>query len=272
MKHQKSTKNSEHTLIIGASSPIAKAAIEGFVSRYDKVSLVGRTEPSLAYLPKGADVQFYPFDLESISAIPELYEKITREKPLTRLCFFQRFRGTSDDWEGEFNVSIRATAVFIDSFGKDRPWDPTGRSIVIVSSPADSAIVLEQPLSYHVAKAGLSQMVKYYAFKLGKQGISVNGVKPNMVFKERAREFYGQNPELVSLLNEVVLLGRMGLPSDIANAVIFLSSIHSSYISGQILSVDGGLSVHESASLSRLAASLFNEKLIDQRWEKNRNV
>jgi NAD(P)-dependent dehydrogenase (short-subunit alcohol dehydrogenase family) len=138
-----------------------------------------------------------------------------------------------------------------------------------VSSPADSAIVLEQPLSYHVGKAGISQMVRYYAVKLGKQGINVNGVKPNMVFKERAREYYEQNPDLIALLNEVVPLGRMGLPSDIAEAVVFLSSNKSSYITGQILSVDGGLSVHESASLSRLAASLFNEKLIDQRWKKS---
>ena len=269
MDQQTHTNISEHTLVIGASSPIAAAAIEGFVSRKDKVSLVGRSEPSLSYLPEGADVQFYPFDLESVSAITDLYEQITRDgKPLTRLCFFQRFRGTGNDWEGEFNVSIRATEQFIESFAKDKCGDHTNRSIVIVSSPADSAIVLEQPLSYHVGKAGLSQMVRYYAGKLGKQGVSVNGVKPNMVFKERAREFYGQNPELVSLLNEVVPLGRMGLPSDIANAVIFLSSIQSSYISGQILSVDGGLSVHESASLSRLAASLFNKNLIDRRWKK----
>ena len=269
MDQEKQKNISEHTLVIGASSPIAAAAIEGFVSRNDKVSLVGRTEPSLSYLPKGSDVQFYPFDLESVSAIPELYEQITRDKPLTRLCFFQRFRGNGDDWEGEFNVSIRATERFIESFAKDKRGDQTGRSIVIVSSPADSAIVLEQPLSYHVGKAGLSQMIRYFAGKLGKQGITVNGVKPNMVFKERAREFYEQNPELVSLLNEVVPLGRMGVPSDIAEAVIFLSSARSSYISGQILSVDGGLSVHENASLARLSASLFCEKLVDSRWKKS---
>ena len=268
MDQKKHTNISEHTLIIGASSPIAAAGIERFVSRNDRVSLIGRTDPSLSYLPEGADVQFYPFDLESVSAIPALYEQITWDKPLTRLCFFQRFRGTGDDWEGEFNVSIRATEQFIESFANDKRGDHTGRSIVIVSSPADSAIVLEQPLSYHVGKAGLSQMIRYYAGKLGNQGITVNGVKPNMVFKERAREFYEQNPDLVSLLNEVVPLGRMGLPSDIAEAVIFLSSAKSSYISGQILSVDGGLSVHENASLARLSASLFCEKLVDSRWKK----
>jgi NAD(P)-dependent dehydrogenase (short-subunit alcohol dehydrogenase family) len=182
--------------------------------------------------------------------------------------FFQRFRGTGDDWRGEFNVSLRATEKFINEFVKNVPADYRDRSIVIVSSQADASIVLEQSLSYHVGKAGLSQMVRYYACKLGKQRIRVNGIKPNIVFKERAREFYEQNPELVSLFNEVVPLGRMGLPTDIADAVLFLSSEKSSYISGQVITVDGGLSVLENASLSRLAASLFNKKLIDPRWNK----
>jgi len=89
------------------------------------------------------------------------------------------------------------------------------------------------------------------------------------VLKPRAQQFYDQNPDLVRLFNRVTPLGRMGRPSDISNAVLFLSSDLASYITGQILSVDGGLSLHESASLARLAASIFNSDMEDPRWKSN---
>lgn len=260
----------EHTLIIGAGSPIAAAAIELFSARKDKVSLVGRNRPVSDIVDADSNIRFYSFDLERVTDIPLLYKDIisTAALPVTRICFFQRFRGNGDDWQGEINVSLLATERFIEEFASDGAAAGMDRSIVIVSSPADSDIVLEQPLSYHVGKAGLSQMVKYFACKLGKMKIRVNGIKPAIVFKERAREFYEQNDELVSLFIETIPLGRMGLPADIGNAALFFCSEQSSYISGQLLSIDGGLSVHENASLARLAASLFNKKLIDQRWNK----
>ncbi|OGT24909.1 MAG: hypothetical protein A3K00_08320 [Gallionellales bacterium RIFOXYD2_FULL_52_7] len=137
---------------------------------------------------------------------------------------------------------------------------------MIVSSPADSSVVMEQSAAYHAVKAGLSQMVRYYAVALGSHGIRVNGIKPAIVIKPRAQAFYDQNPELVTLFNRVTPLGRMGRPVDIANAALFLSSDQASFVTGQILGVDGGLSLHESASLARLAASIFNPDLEDHRW------
>lgn len=260
----------EHTLIIGAGSPIAVAAIELFSARKDTISLVGRTKPVSEIVDGDPSIRFYSFDLENTSNIPALYKEIEDKAsvPVTRICFFQRFRGDGDDWQGEINVSLIATEKFIEELALATNVEGRDRSVVIVSSPADSDIVLEQPLSYHVGKAGLSQMVKYFACKLGKVNIRVNGIKPAIVYKERAREFYAQNEELVSLFEETIPLGRMGLPSDVGNAAIFFCSEQSSYISGQLLSIDGGLSVHENASLARLAASLFNKKLIDERWIK----
>ena len=87
------------------------------------------------------------------------------------------------------------------------------------------------------------------------------------MLKPRAKDFYDQNPDLVTLFNRITPIGRMGLPSDIANSVVFMSSKLASYITGQILAIDGGLSAHENASLSRLASSVFKSDLKDPRWE-----
>lgn len=261
----------EHVIIVGATSPLAVEAARAFLARGDKVSLVSRNgKQDFESLNLGEGAAAYSFDLAELDGIPALFDEMAEiGGPVARICFFQRYRdGADNPWDGEYAISLRATSRFIEHFHK-RPSAITDRSVVVVSSPADSGVVLEQSAAYHAVKAGLSQMVRYYAVALGNAGIRVNGVKPAIVLKPRARQFYDQNPDLVTLFKRVTPLGRMGLPSDIANAVLFLSSDQASFVTGQILGVDGGLSLHESASLARLASSVFNRDLEDPRWKSN---
>lgn len=259
----------EHVIIVGATSPLASEATSAFLARGDRVSLINRcgltdSDTTDSSIKSAA----YSFDLNNLADIPNLFLKILEENgPVTRICFFQRYRdGADNPWDGEFAVSLRATSRFIEEFNA-QPSIEHDRSVVIISSPADANVVLEQSAAYHAVKAGLSQMVRYYAVALGENRIRVNGIKPAIVLKPRAQQFYDQNPDLVTLFNRVTPLGRMGRPSDIANAVLFLSSDLASYITGQILGVDGGLSLHESASLARLASSVFNTNMADPRWK-----
>lgn len=259
----------EHVIVVGATSPLATEAAAAFLARGDRVSLISRSgtvAPDTSDL--GSNSSTYSFDLNNFAAIPGLFKRIIEEGgPVTRICFFQRYReGAENPWDGEYAVSLRATSMFIEQF-KEQPSIDSDRSIVVISSPADSGVVLEQSASYHAIKAGLSQLVRYYALTLGNLRIRVNGIKPAIVLKPRAQEFYDQNPDLVKLWNSVTPLGRMGRPSDIANAVLFLNSEMASFITGQILSVDGGISIHESTSLARLASSIFNRDLEDPRWK-----
>lgn len=259
----------EHVIIVGATSPLATEAARAFISRGDRVSLVCRNGADEA-LNLGEHASAFAFDLGNLDGIPELFERITKSGgPVARLCFYQRYRGGADNpWDGEYAVSLRATSRIIEQFSL-QPQSSRDRSVVVISSPADEGVVMEQSAAYHAVKAGLSQMVRYYAVALGEVGIRVNGVKPAIVLKPRAQAFYDQNPDLVTLFKRVTPLGRMGLPSDIANAVLFLNSDQASFVTGQILSVDGGLSLHESASLARLAGSIFNRDLEDPRWHSN---
>ncbi len=260
----------EHVIIVGASSPLATEAARAFISRGDRVSLVCRNGADEA-LNLGEHATAFPYDLAHLDGIAALFDRIVATNgPATRICFFQRYRGGADNpWDGEYAVSLRATSRIIECFAA-QPQENRDRSVVVISSPADAGIVMEQSAAYHAVKAGLSQMVRYYAVALGEACIRVNGVKPAIVLKPRAKAFYDQNPDLVTLFRRVTPLGRMGLPSDIANAVLFLNSDQASFVTGQILSVDGGLSLHESASLARLAGSIFNRDLEDQRWTSNR--
>ena len=74
-------------------------------------------------------------------------------------------------------------------------------------------------------------------------GIRVNSVAPGIVKTERFAELYEQSGEKIDARIQRIALGRLGTPEDVANACSFLASDRASYISGQILGVDGCASI-----------------------------
>jgi NAD(P)-dependent dehydrogenase (short-subunit alcohol dehydrogenase family) len=96
--------------------------------------------------------------------------------------------------------------------------------------------------AYGVSKAGLMQLTRAIATQHGVDGIRCNAVCPGFISSEDPnREGAAQHSQE---LLEHNLIGRLGLPTDIANAVVFLASERSAFMTGQIVVVDGGASVH----------------------------
>lgn len=98
------------------------------------------------------------------------------------------------------------------------------------------------PIEYGVAKAGLEQMVRYLAVYWAPKNIRVNAVCPGPFSNKDLKE-YAENPEFKNFekrLAEKVPLGRIGRKEEVTGPVIFLASDEASYVTGQILVVDGG--------------------------------
>jgi 3-oxoacyl-[acyl-carrier protein] reductase len=92
--------------------------------------------------------------------------------------------------------------------------------------------------NYVATKSGIIGMTKVWARELGRKGINVNAVAPGFI----ATEMVETVPEkVIELLKEKTPLGKLGDPEDIANAYLFLVSDEAKYITGTVLSVDGGL-------------------------------
>ena len=127
-------------------------------------------------------------------------------------------------------------------------------SIVLVSSAASTVIAAEQSAGYHVAKAGLNQLARYYAVVLGAKGIRVNVVAPGTVLKPENQAFYLQNKKLQRLFRKTIPLGRMGTAAEIAEVIAFLSGPRASFVTGQTLLVDGGVNLLSTETLARTLA------------------
>ena len=94
------------------------------------------------------------------------------------------------------------------------------------------------PIEYGAGKAAIAQMVRYLAAHYGPQGIRVNAVAPGAFPSDRVQS---QNPEFVGRLARKAMLGRIGRREETVGPVLFLASRASSFVTGQVLSVDGGI-------------------------------
>ena len=130
------------------------------------------------------------------------------------------------------------------------------RAKLLLKALVERYIADGQPVGYHVAKAGLHQLANYYAVTLGPKGIRVNCVAPSTFQKRENEGFYGSQAELVDLFRRTIPLGRMGTALDVANVIAFLCGPQSSFVTGQRIAVDGGVSLLAQESLSRRIAGL----------------
>jgi NAD(P)-dependent dehydrogenase (short-subunit alcohol dehydrogenase family) len=96
--------------------------------------------------------------------------------------------------------------------------------------------------AYGVSKAGVDGLTRYVATQYGKRGIRCNAIAPGVIETPALRQ--NVPPEQVALFERHHLTPRLGTPEDVANAVVFLASDDAAFITGQIISVDGGLLAH----------------------------
>lgn len=149
---------------------------------------------------------------------------------------------TDDDWDTVMNVHLKGT--FYASRAAQRFMVPQ-RYGKIVNFSSISALGNRGQLNYATAKAGIQGFTRTLAIELGKFNINVNAVAPGFIETDMTRataERIGISfEELKKEAAERSLLGRIGKPRDIANAVLFLVSEESSFITGQVLYVRGGI-------------------------------
>ena len=97
--------------------------------------------------------------------------------------------------------------------------------------------------AYAAAKAGVNTLTQSSAAEYGSKGIRINAVSPGVVRTPGVEKYFAEQPKIAEGLKRAAVMNRLCEPEEIAEAVVFLSSDRASFITGQILSVDGGAAV-----------------------------
>jgi len=115
-----------------------------------------------------------------------------------------------------------------------------GGAVVYISS-GSAALGEHRRVAYGVSKAAIEQLTRHVAARYGRQGIRCNAVAPGFITTETAAR--GIPPAQRQILERQNPMGRLGAPEDIARVVGFLLSPDAGFVNGQVLAVDGGLSI-----------------------------
>ena len=145
------------------------------------------------------------------------------------------------DWQAIFDVNLTGAFLMAQAVAPGMKRAGWGR-IVNISSGAGLGISLTGIQAYASAKAGQIGLTRQLAHELGPFGITVNNVAPGFVRSNPTteRQWHAMGQAGQQRLLDAIAAKRLGTPADIAHAVVFFASDYAGWISGQVLSVDGG--------------------------------
>ena len=143
-----------------------------------------------------------------------------------------------EDFDSVLNVNLKGTFNTIRHSARQMLKQRSGR-IINISSVSGILGNVGQA-NYAASKAGVIGLTKTMARELGSRGITVNAIAPGFVDTEMTEVL---SEEIRENACKQIILGRFGKPEDIANTAVFLASDKADYITGQVISVDGGMNV-----------------------------
>jgi len=233
-------------LVTGSTRGIGRAIAETLAGAGARVAVVGRDaaraeEVASAIGGGAAGFACDVADIASVTALVENVEKsfgqldiLVNNAGLTRDNIL--FRLKDDDWDSVLDANLRGAFVAIRAASRGMMKRRWGRIINIAS--VVGIIGNKGQANYAASKAGLIGLTKSVAKELASRNILINAVAPGFIETDMTA---AMTPEARETLSQQIPLERLGTPNDVAATVAFLASDFASYITGQVLVVDGGL-------------------------------
>ncbi len=221
------------TLIIGASSSIGKALAEQLISQNERVIGISRTAPT------NSGINFIHHDILSNDELPKINDTIDGFVYCPGSINLKPFRGLKlEDYKSDFELNVLGAIKCLQAYSGNLQQSKQA-SIVLIST-----IAVELGMPFHssvsVSKGAIEGLTKSLAAEFSPK-IRVNCVAPSLTNTTMANKLIN-TPEKLEASHQRHPLKRIGTPNDIAHMIEFLLSEKSSWISGQVMHVDGGMS------------------------------
>ncbi len=233
-------------VVTGASRGIGRSIAEAFAAEGAKVACVATTIEGASATAEAIGGVAFAADVSNQESVDALFEAVATQlgtpsvlvnnAGITRDTLLIRMK--EEDWDRVIAVNLKGAFLCTKAVAKTMMKARYGR-IINISSVVGQGGAAGQA-NYAAAKAGLFGLTKSVAKELGSRGITCNAVAPGFIETDMTS---GLSEDFKQMVEKTAPIARLGTPADISPAVLFLASPNSGYITGQTITVDGGLTL-----------------------------
>ena len=238
----------QRVLVAGGGGTIGRALVDGFASAGATVAVTDVTDDAMAGLEEQTAVR-HAADLSDAASARTAVANVRKE--LGGLDVFVHCVGindrrpiedySADDVDRIIAVNLTSALHTATEAAVGMREQRNGRIVFFSSVAGRSGHKYHGP--YAATKGAINQLMRVIAHEYAEHGVTANAVAPGYMDTTLTRAYLAANPDKRAALIELIPAGRFGTLSEVVDPVLFLCSPHASFITGQVLYIDGGRTI-----------------------------
>lgn len=237
-------------IVTGGNSGLGYATAKKLCDNGIKTYIIGRNQEKTETACKEIGELAVPviFDLNNLEGIPGLVEDIAKQSPIDILVnnaginMKKEFLDVADE-DFQSIIHTNVFSVFAVSREVVKVMKENGGGSIVNISSMTSQYGIPKVIAYTASKSAIEGMTRAMAVELAQYGVRVNCVAPGFIKTKMSSKALDNDPERKNKVLGRTPMGKLGAPSDIADAVFYYATSESKFTTGTILPVDGGNSI-----------------------------